>query len=301
MAGVRWKRQPIKRLRNKSIHAGGRRLEPSPPRGDRKTAYQRSGEQPMRRGEKRRMVQMAVSAILLVLVVTVKLAFPNVMDRYRRQMLRLLGEDTDFVSAFVSAGRAVSPGGKLGDTVNDVYTAVFGTEKVTEEQSSQPNISSEQPLPTTDEGEVIYTAENTPDNACLTQQVLGFPYAPPVDGTLTSGFGYREHPVLGGEKFHYGMDIGADSGAAVHAFAAGTVTVVAEASELGKYVIVSHPDGYTSLYAHCSKITASAGQQVDMGTPIAEVGDTGMTTGPHLHFELMHGSVYLEPSYYALG
>lgn len=298
MAGVSWNRQPVKRLQSKYGRTGGRRLETARPRADRASTRQRGTERPLRRGERRRMWQMAISAILLVLVVTVKLAFPDVMDRYRRQVLKLLGEDTDFVAAFAAAGHAVSPDGKLGDTFSDVYTAVFGAEQVTDEPGE--NAPAQTP-PVTGEGGVIYTVENTPDNACMTQQVLGFAYAPPVDGTVTSNFGYREHPILGGEKFHYGLDIGAESGATVRAFAAGTVTVVAEASELGKYVIVSHPDGYTSLYAHCRTITASSGQQVALGDPIAEVGDTGMTTGPHLHFELMNGSVYLEPTYYALG
>ncbi len=252
---------------------------------------------------------MAVSAVILVLVVTVKLAFPDVMEKYRQQALKLLGENTDFVAAFSAVGRAVSSEGNVGDALNDAYVAVFGPQPVTqkdpadnpEKQEDGDTTETEDPIQKTEEGRVIYTPDNTPENVCLTQQLLGFSYAPPVDGTLTSGFGYREHPILEGERFHYGVDLGADSGAVIRAFAAGTVTVVAEASELGKYVIVSHPGGFSTLYAHCSAITASSGQQVAMGDPIAEVGDTGMTTGPHLHFELMRGSTYLDPVYYALG
>ena len=296
MVGVSGKRRPVRRLQSKYSRTGGRRLENPSPRREPVARRGQGQDQPMSRGEKRRLWQMAISAIILVLVVAVKLAFPNVADRYRQQVLHLLGEDTDFVEAFASVGRAVSPDGKLSDAVGGVYTAVFGPEEVPEKPKSDPDQTASVP-----EGQVIYTPENTPDIACMTQQMLGFDYGSPVDGTLTSGFGYREHPILGEQKFHYGVDIGADSGTPVRAFAAGTVTVVAEASELGKYVIVSHPGGYTSLYGHCSKITASSGQQVEIGTPIAEVGDTGMTTGPHLHFELMQGSTYLDPVYYALG
>ena len=280
-------------VRGNRVKITGRRLEQMSPRRDQSG---QGKDRPLRRGEKRRMWQMAISAIVLVLVVTVKLAFPQVADRYRQKVLHLLGEDTDFVDAFASVGRAVSPDSKLGDAVNGVYTAVFGTEEVPEQPAAEPDQTQSNM-----DGQVVYSADNTPDIACMTQQVLGFDYAAPVDGTITSGFGYREHPILGSQKFHYGVDIGAESGTVIRAFAAGTVTVVAEASELGKYVIVSHPGGYTSLYAHCSKITASSGQQVEKGTPIAEVGDTGMTTGPHLHFELMQGSTYLDPVYYALG
>ncbi|MBQ2062518.1 MAG: M23 family metallopeptidase [Oscillospiraceae bacterium] len=267
----------------------------------------------LRRGEKRRMRQMAVSAVILALVVAVKLAFPDVMDSYRQQVLKLLGENTDFVAAFSSVGRAFSSEGSVGQALNDAYTAVFGAQSVTQEDppAANPDHSEQQndpdpadsgdPIPKTEDGQVIYSDANTPENVCMTQQVLGFSYAPPVDGTVTSSFGYRIHPILEDERFHYGVDVGADSGTIVRAFAAGTVTVVAEASELGNYVIVSHSGGFSTLYAHCSIVTASPGQQVASGDPIAEVGDTGMTTGPHLHFELMHGSTYLDPMYYALG
>lgn len=287
------------RPRSNRRKKSGSRLDTAHVRRD--AAYQRDkkAEQTPRRGEKRRIWQMAISALLLMLVVTVKLVFPNVMERYRQQMLRLLGENTDFSAAFASVGRAVSPDGKLGETIGDVYTAVFGEQEIPAEDSDPDG--GENGIPSAPEGETVYTAANTPQQVCLTQQVLGFPYASPLDGEITSGFGYRLHPILGEEKFHYGMDIAAETGSVIHAFAAGTVTVVAESSDLGKYVIVSHPGGYTSLYAHCSLVTASSGQQVALGDPIAEVGDTGMTTGPHLHFELMHGSDYMEPLYYVEG
>lgn len=128
--------------------------------------------------------------------------------------------------------------------------------------------------------------------------MLGFAYASPVAGQLSSSFGLRTDPLEGGRRFHYGLDIAAEEGAVVSSFADGTVTAVGESSELGRYVTVSHPNGYATLYAHCTRITASSGQQVSRGDPIAEVGETGRATGNHLHFELHHGSTYLNPIYY---
>lgn len=145
---------------------------------------------------------------------------------------------------------------------------------------------------------VLYSAENLPADVCLEQSVLGFDYCTPVMGTLTSGFGYREHPVEGEERFHYGLDIGAAEGTAIACFADGTVTAVGESSSYGKYVTVSHEGGFSTLYAHCSKILAASGDTAGEGEPIAEVGETGMATGPHLHFELHKGSQYLNPIYY---
>lgn len=133
---------------------------------------------------------------------------------------------------------------------------------------------------------------------CLTQQVLGFAYANPLTGPVTDRFGYRQDPNGGGQQFHYGLDIAADEGAVITAFAAGTVTAVGDSAELGNYVTVQHPGGFVTLYAHCSRINASSGQQVRPGDPIAEVGHTGNATGSHLHFELMKDGVYVNPIYY---
>ena len=145
---------------------------------------------------------------------------------------------------------------------------------------------------------VLYSDQNLPDNVCLEQALLGFDYCTPVMGTLTSSFGYREHPVEGEERFHYGVDIGAAAGTEIGCFADGTVTAVGESSSYGKYITVSHQGGFSTLYAHCSKILASSGDTVKEGEAIAEVGETGIATGPHLHFELHQGSQYLNPIYY---
>ena len=78
----------------------------------------------------------------------------------------------------------------------------------------------------------------------------------------------------------------------------GTVTAVGDSSSYGKYLIVAHSGGFSTLYAHCSKIIASSGQTVKEGQTIAEVGETGVATGPHLHLELHQGDRYLNPIYY---
>ena len=126
---------------------------------------------------------------------------------------------------------------------------------------------------------------------------------------MTSGFGYRIHPISQTDLFHYGVDLDAPEGSAIHAFARGTVAVVGQSSSLGNYVTVDHPGGFSTLYAHCRRVTASQGQQVRPGDPIAEqtvrqgdllaeVGQTGSATGPHLHFELHRGREYINPIYY---
>lgn len=143
----------------------------------------------------------------------------------------------------------------------------------------------------------LYTMAAMPENASLEQRNLGFSHCTPVLGHLTSTFGWREHPVEGGNKFHYGVDLAAETGTDVLAFADGEVYATGESSTLGNYIMLQHQGGYITLYAHCSLITA-AGGSVKMGDKIAEVGATGLVTGPHLHFELHDGALYLNPIYY---
>lgn len=270
----------------------GKRTQP------RMTLREQYARQPYQRGRReeqptpkprRGLAQMVVSAVLLAVIVGVKLAAPDVAERYRDDLLHLMGNDTDFVAAFSAVGRAVGSE-KLGDALNDAYVAVFGPSD--EEAAPVMAVATDTVLG------AVYTPENTPSRAELFQQVLGFAYTDPVAGTLSDGFGYRQHPMTQTQRFHYGMDIAADSGTVIGAFADGVVTAVGDSSDLGKYVELAHANGYSTLYAHCSRITASSGQSVRMGEPIAEVGQTGEATGPHLHFELHRDTLYLNPIYY---
>ena len=178
-------------------------------------------------------------------------------------------------------------------------TAETASESVqTAEPPSDSAEAQEQPSEVASLAYILYSDQNLPENVSMEQAILGFDYCTPVLGTLTSNFGYREHPVEGEERFHYGIDIGAAAGTEIGCFADGTVTAVGESSSYGKYITVAHEGGYSTLYAHCSRIIASSGASVKEGDVIAEVGETGVATGPHLHFELHEGSQYLNPIYY---
>ena len=214
----------------------------------------------------------------LLAVVAMKFLFPSALERCRSTLLELLGADTDFVEVFSAAGRAFSSG---SDALTDAYTAVFGAAEVPASGSSVPR------------------TDDLPGNVDMLQRVLNFDYADPVPaGDITSLFGARSDPLEGGGRFHYGLDIAGEEGTVISAFADGVVTAVGDSTDLGKYVTVTHEGGYSTLYAHCRRITASDGQQVRCGDPIAEMGDTGRATGVHLHFELHQDDVYLNPIYY---
>ena len=145
----------------------------------------------------------------------------------------------------------------------------------------------------------IYTGPPLPDNATMDRLPLGLDAtAAPVMAVVSSGYGWREHPIEGGEKFHAGADLAAPYGDPVGAFADGVVDYIGESPAYGQYLQLKHAGGVTSFYAHCSKLCVQPGQKVVMGEKVAEVGDTGEATGPHLHFELKLNGELLNPLYY---
>ncbi len=117
----------------------------------------------------------------------------------------------------------------------------------------------------------------------------------PVSARVTSGFGSRFHPILHRTRMHTGVDFGAPYGASIHAAGGGTVILAHYSSGYGNCVVIDHGNGVTTLYGHCSALLVSAGDIVQQGQTIARVGATGMATGPHLHFEVRHNGVPVNP------
>jgi len=125
----------------------------------------------------------------------------------------------------------------------------------------------------------------------------------PVKGytRISSPFGYRIHPILRTKKMHTGIDIPAPSGVAVKAAGDGTIQFAATLGSYGKCVIIDHGGKIATLYAHNSSLLVKEGQKVKKGDTISKVGSTGMSTGPHLHFEVRKDGTYVDPIPYVKG
>ena len=117
----------------------------------------------------------------------------------------------------------------------------------------------------------------------------------PIIAEITSNYGWRTHPVLGYERFHAGVDFGADYGTPIHAAEQGTVIFAGWYGGYGNAVIVDHGGTITTLYAHASELYVQEGQTVTRGQAIAAVGSTGLSTGPHLHFEVRRNGEPTDP------
>lgn len=113
--------------------------------------------------------------------------------------------------------------------------------------------------------------------------------------TVGDGFGKRWHPIYLTYRMHYGVDIPAQEGAEIVAADGGTVSVATKNSSAGNYVVIYHSGGVTTTYMHMSSMAVSAGDTVAAGQVIGYVGSTGMSTGPHLHFEVAVDGVRTDP------
>jgi murein DD-endopeptidase MepM/ murein hydrolase activator NlpD len=120
----------------------------------------------------------------------------------------------------------------------------------------------------------------------------------PANANISSGFGNRVHPILGYSRFHAGVDFSASHGAAIMAADSGRVIFSGWYGGYGQAVIIDHGDGITTLYGHASRLFVKEGQNVQQGQTIAAVGSTGLSTGPHLHFEVRQNGNPVNPMAY---
>jgi len=117
----------------------------------------------------------------------------------------------------------------------------------------------------------------------------------PIEGNVTSGFGMRRSPFGGGREFHTGVDVAAPRGTTVHVAAAGIVRMASFNGGYGNVVFVDHGFGFSTVYAHLSRISVRVGQEVEKGQLVGLVGSTGRSTAPHLHYEVRVGGTPVNP------
>ena len=296
----------------------GRRVSPAPGKRKQAAGYRTNRKDAGGAKGQAGLLRLVVCGSLFVLLVAVKLLLPGRMTELDRTLSAALNRNMDVKAVFAAVGELFTREGGAASAAEEVYRAVFQPEVGEADKTSAD--STDTPLALTElkahrladmlpagesgagevdtENLVLYSDEELPENVSMRQAILGFDHQTPVKGALSSCFGYRQHPTEGEERFHYGVDLAADSGTAIGCLADGTVTAVGESSSYGKYCTVTHDNGCTTLYAHCSRISVSSGAAVKAGEKLGEVGQTGMATGPHLHFELQKDGVYLNPVYY---
>lgn len=145
-------------------------------------------------------------------------------------------------------------------------------------------------VPVADDDEILVPVPTSPVDWEPTD---GFAW--PAIGPITSRFGMRYSPIDGQLRLHGGIDMGLDSGTPVMASRSGTVLEASYSPVYGRYVVISHGGGYRTLYAHNAALAVSVGETVSQGEVVAYSGNTGASTGPHLHFEILYQGQPVDP------
>ena len=224
--------------------------------------------------------QLMLAAVGIALLLLTARFFPASFNSIKAEFGRIMQNDMS-VSQIVS-------------TVRSVLTPETVTEKVTEESSTAYEEESTVPEAAGGEDVEIYKATDT---VCFAPLDTTVPICVPVQGRISSRFGYRVHPVTGEFGIHNGTDIAADEGTPIYAAFNGTVEETGYTSVRGNYIILSHGSNTQTIYLHCSEIVAPEGANVRSGEIIAKVGSTGRSTGPHLHFSIKVDGKYCNPEW----
>ena len=125
------------------------------------------------------------------------------------------------------------------------------------------------------------------------------PNSSPIEAAFnSSSYGWRTDPFNGNKAFHEGLDFTADTGTPIRAAADGIVTTAEQTPDYGKIIKIQHGSGLETRYAHASKLLVNPGERVVKGQIVAQVGSTGRSTGPHLHYEIRLNGNSLDPRRY---
>jgi murein DD-endopeptidase MepM/ murein hydrolase activator NlpD len=127
---------------------------------------------------------------------------------------------------------------------------------------------------------------------------LATPAGWPVDGDVSSGYGFREHPKIGGTRFHSGVDLSVPTGSGVKATADGIVSFSGWTIGSGNTIVIEHGHGFSTAFGHNGKNLVKVGQRVKRGEEIAVSGSTGVSTGPHVHYEIWKNGRHVDPARY---
>ncbi|OJU10135.1 MAG: hypothetical protein BGN88_12205 [Clostridiales bacterium 43-6] len=216
------------------------------------------------------MAQIIISMIVVLMLFSVKMIGGNLFQDCKRYYKAFFGDKTS-ISQVVDANAKVKVKAVNAGVGGDDYEANIPYFENYEEASEAIEESKE-------DGDI---------NSMLV----------PCAGPISSGFGPRVNPITKKNEIHGGIDIAAAYNTEIKVALSGTVKTVGKATGYGNYIVVSHNNGLETLYGHCNKIIAKEGQPVKKGDTIALVGSTGLSTGPHCHFEIRLNGTRLNPSW----
>ncbi len=200
-------------------------------------------------------------------------------------VLRIPNQDGVFYT--VKKGDTIAEIAKKHGTQTELVMNANGLASASLKAGSELFLPGAKPLTT------VYAALGDP--SIKGTKKLSKSFAWPLVGGISSGYGWRRHPFTKRRDFHTGIDIKGPSGRTIRASKAGRVVYSGWMGGYGRVVVIDHGKGYTTLYAHCSRLLVRQGQRVSSGQPVGKVGSSGRATGPHLHFEVRLNNKPISP------
>nr|WP_320051218.1 peptidoglycan DD-metalloendopeptidase family protein [uncultured Desulfuromonas sp.] len=257
----------------------------------------------------RRLIRTGILSVLLFAVFTVVSVHTLIHDYNRQQRLTNLESQVQWLSDQNSHLRhqvTLQRSEKkelLSNAVNHLYERSTQIESLLQQVGVEVAVEEDVPTQEGSGGPYIEVGSGNPDDALFySGQLLELadqvPLGRPSEGYLSSSFGRRRDPFNGQIAFHSGIDIAHFTGTKVYATASGTVVSCGVVSGYGKMVKIKHNDRFTTLYGHLQKIYLKPGTKVARGDVIGTMGNTGRSTGPHLHYEIHDNGRVINP--YAL-
>lgn len=240
------------------------------------------------------LLQTFLSVLIVSGVFLASKIAPNTFAEMKADYGRIMQTD-------MSAGEIAD---KLKEAAEYVFKPVGSTDKVKTAMSE--NIMTTYEVTSDETGEKIAVgemingsggddSESAKGTSFDNYFVNANPVLPVKGARITSRFGYRIHPITEKRGFHTGLDMAAPEGTPVSSVYFGKVKKTGEGDSWGKYVLVEHSDGFETFYCHLSEIYAQEGSVIRQGETVGLVGSTGMSTGPHLHFEVRINDIRVDP------
>lgn len=219
------------------------------------------------------LVQVLVCAFFILLVFLAWKLSPSTFDFLKNEYNRIMSVDMTAQ--------------ELYDSARGISEDVFGAKE------TEPLTDDTTDIPEAEGGEDIESS----DSAVAVMATLGSnkKITVPLHGRITSRYGYRINPISGKYGLHTGLDIAAEEGTNIVAAYNGVIKDTGYGTKKGNFVLMEHLDGSETLYCHCSEILVEEGTIIRAGETIALVGNTGWSTGPHLHFEIHRNGSTVDP------
>ncbi len=242
------------------------------------------------------LISQIVSAIILLLTFNFAVkhnseAYTQLMEILGRELFTV-GDIAESVKSYFSAENTWAVSGDNVTVADD--TAAYSAEKTAASENEGTEIETTENF-TGAGGEDLELYEAAANTSFAPIKATSPATAPIENGRYTSYFGYRINPITNKFSFHTGLDIAAPEGTKIRAVYSGRVTKIGEDDRAGKYIFITHDDGFVTFYCHCSEILAEEGANIRQGETVAKVGSTGWSTGPHLHFEVRKDNIRYNP------